>query len=220
MSSNDVIKPKPGALAEQFSSLAPKRRPRTNTQTNTQAPTDARTAGSGEGTVATPAGSSSSTGEVTSRPAGTPEASPRRPDHASSQERGRPGAASGTASGQAKVRRTAFIPLDLADLAAVHCASTKRTRTQMVLHALAANLQTLPELLAQDAGAAAGGTEEDISDVFPDLEPTRRATPTRPLPLYFTGDQIERIDTWVTHYGARDRSHLITVALRAYLGRR
>ena len=214
-SQSDVIKPTPGGLAAQFTALAPKnRRPRRVDEPGAK---DASPRATGTSTASTKPAAKDSPGDPSSAP--TPAAAqtktPTKRASAAVGERG-------TAAGAQKVRRTAFVPLELHDLAAIHCAQTKRTRSQMVLHALAANLQELPRLVADDDALAtgdAGKDSEDISDIFPDLEPTRRALPTRPMPLYFTSDQIERIDSWVGHYGARDRSHLITVALRAYLGR-
>lgn len=210
-SQSDVIKPTPGGLAAQFTALAPKdRRPRRVDEPGAKdAP---RATGTSAASTKPAAKDSPDDPSSAPTPAAAPTKTPAKRASAAVGERG--------TAGQ-KVRRTAFVPLELHDRAAIHCAQTKRTRSQMVLHALAANLQELHRLVADDALATgdAGKDSEDISDIFPDLEPTRRALPTRPMPLYFTADQIERIDSWVGHYGARDRSHLITVALRAYLGR-
>lgn len=212
---SDVLKPEPGSLASQFSAMAPKSRPRRAAPpaATTSAPKAATPKTRSAKTAGTPTQTTQDDTSSTPTPETTAPAKPSSKRAATAGERGAQGS---------KVRRTAFIPLELQQPVATHCASTRRNRSQMVLHALAANLQELHQLVAADIAAGGGGagqSEEDISDVFPDLEPTRQTVPTVPLALYFTPDQIGRIDSWVDHYGARDRSHLITVALRAYLSR-
>lgn len=217
---SDILKPQPGSLASQFSAMAPKSRPRRSAPPTATAPTPktATPKTRSAKTADTPAQATQD--DATSTPAPTPTLQATAPAKAPAK---RAATAGERASAEgSKVRRTAFIPLELQQPVATHCASTRRNRSQMVLHALAANLQELHQLVAADIAAGGGGAaqvEEDISDVFPDLEPTRQTVPTVPLALYFTPDQIARIDSWVDHYGARDRSHLITVALRAYLSR-
>lgn len=109
-------------------------------------------------------------------------------------------------------RMTVFYPLDLKRSIELRCTQLRVTRTVLVLMAMNAAHARLKDLVAADLQGhkpAQGGGLFDI----PDHDRTDKAL----LSLYPTIDQAAKLNELTAQSGARDRSHMISVALRAYL---
>lgn len=113
-----------------------------------------------------------------------------------------------------KVDRVVYLPDDITVRLAADCARQRLTRTQMVLTALEATHQDLPELI--EASLAPKVTHGALFDVV--TPATRRDQPAkRQVFITPTRQQLDIIDSLRESTGARDRSHLIMVALDAHL---
>lgn len=204
--STDKAAPQAGRLRDRFATLG---RP---TEAETPAPTTAPKAT--KATKATPTPRASTDAGPSTPPAKTAASTP----DASSQTGQAPPRppASQAADATLKVRRTAYVPAELHRLAAQRCAADGVTRTELVLFACGAAAQRgLPQLLVADRQRS---MTTPVA-AFPDLQlPARHDEPTKAMPLLFSRAQLRTIDGWVeSQPDAKDRSHLITVALRAYL---
>lgn len=194
----------PGNFADAFTGKVrpPKRNrptpttdtPLTTTSTSPQEPTAAAPA-----TRANP--TTSATTPTTAKPATTSRSRPQRPG-------------SGKVA-DGKLRRAASVPLSLHEAAKEHCHSTGHTLTEMILLAVTAARQELPDLISADE--ARHTTSEGTDALFPDLVVRSGKEDTKPMTFYPTPTQLDILDALAAEVGAGDRSHLISVALREYL---
>lgn len=89
----------------------------------------------------------------------------------------------------------------------------RRTTTKVILDALTATHQQLPQLIAEDlAPTVIRGS------LFEEVVTTTASPPKRSLRIEPTRAQLAVIDQLVETTGAKDRSHMLSVALKAYLG--
>lgn len=132
--------------------------------------------------------------------------------------RGRRGRPRKPASAQADqtlvTNRVVYVPDDVRDALAMMCTRTRRTRTQVVLEAIAATHTRLGDLVEADLAPTVIKGELWDQVVYPN----RRSQPAkRQLFITPTIQQLATIDRLVDESGARDRSHLVVVALREHL---
>lgn len=150
----------------------------------------------------------------TTAPSGEPE-----PEHGLEQEIG--GAPAGrrpvstAADAHLRVSRVVYLTDDLVAEVGAACARDRITRTQLVLHALEATHQQLGDLVATDLEPKVirGTLFDEVVTTHRQNQPAKRQVMIQP-----TRTQLEVIDKLVTDCGARDRSHLVAVALAAHLG--
>lgn len=148
----------------------------------------------------------------TMTPSATPTPAPE-PAAASSPEKEAP-QASAASDAHLKVDRVVYLPDDITVRLAADCARQRLTRTEMVLAALEATHQDLPDLV--EASMAPKVTHGALFDVV--TPATRRDQPAkRQVFITPTRQQLAIIDGLRENAGARDRSHLIMVALDAHL---
>lgn len=121
--------------------------------------------------------------------------------------------ASAAADESLTVRRTLFVTEALAEDVALRCAADRITRTVLVLAALNATHTRLGDLIEAEAAAA----REAASGSLFAVSVERKMPNSAQIPIRPTVAQLEVIDSLVVSSGARDRSHMISVALRAYL---
>lgn len=123
----------------------------------------------------------------------------------------RSGKASSAADATLRVGRNVFLSNGLYDAVQHAKISSKRSRTQVLLDAVKATHTQLPGLVAADLAPTvlAGDLWDEV------VEPASQ--PKRPLRVDLTLQQLEVIDRLVEQTGARDRSQMLSVALKAYL---
>lgn len=109
-----------------------------------------------------------------------------------------------------------YLPLDLSKELREFARSRNKTNADVIFDALESTLEELPQLLKPAAGPAAGDAGQGVF--------TR--TPAKPVgqKVQISGriqdDNLTIIDRLVDQHGAESRSHLVEVALRAYLSTR
>lgn len=146
-------------------------------------------------------------------------ATPETPEPTSAQsEPDQPGPdrpASAAADAHLRVSRVVYLADDLVAEVGAACARDRVTRTQLVLHALEATHQRLGDLIAQDLAPRVihGTLFDEVVTTHRQNQPAKRQVMIQP-----TRTQLEVIDKLVKDSGARDRSHLVAVALSAHLG--
>lgn len=118
---------------------------------------------------------------------------------------------SSAADATLRVGRNVFLSNALYDAVQHAKISSKRTRTQVLLDAVKATHTQLSELVAVDLQpkVLAGDLWDEV------VEPATQ--PKRPLRVDLTRQQLDVIDRLVEQTGARDRSQMLSVALKAYL---
>lgn len=117
----------------------------------------------------------------------------------------------GTSERAGGVPRILYLPDDLLEPIRVYCATHGRTRTQLALRALEATYPDLSSLIEQDLQPTV--VKGSLFDqVQPATSHANRQVEIKPTP-----SQLATIDKIRLESGARDRSHLLTVALRTYL---
>lgn len=109
-------------------------------------------------------------------------------------------------------RITVFYPIDLKRSVELRCAQLRVTRTALVLMAMNATHTRLKDLVTADLHGHKPPQDGGLFDI-PDQDRTDKAL----LSLYPTIDQTTKLNELTAQTGARDRSHMISVALRAYL---
>lgn len=110
------------------------------------------------------------------------------------------------------VSRIIYVPDDLLEPIRQHCAMRNVTRTQMALTALEATLVRLPELVDEEAQPTV------ITGALFSQTQRRPVHSNRQVEIRPTTQQLATIDALQAKVGARDRSQLFAVAIRAYLG--
>lgn len=137
----------------------------------------------------------------TQEPPDTPAPGPRRPPSAA-------------ADAHLRISRVVYLADDLVADVGAACARDRITRTQLVLQALEATHTHLGELIAQDLEPKVihGTLFDEVVTTHRQNQPAKRQVMIQP-----TRAQLEVIDRLVTDSGARDRSHLVAVALTAHL---
>lgn len=127
-----------------------------------------------------------------------------------------PRPASAAADAHLRVSRVVYLADDLVAEVGAACARDRLTRTQLVLHALEATHRQLGDLVAQDLEPRVihGTLFDEVVTTHRQNQPAKRQVMIQP-----TRTQLEVIDKLVKDSGARDRSHLVAVALAAHLGR-
>lgn len=113
------------------------------------------------------------------------------------------------------VSRILHLPADLVGSMRVYRTHHTVTNTQLAVRALNAHWQQLSELVAAEStggGTGGGGL------LLEELTPVRPSTPRRQVEVTLTGHQLSVIDPLVAKTaGVRDRSHLFTLVLQAFL---
>lgn len=157
----------------------------------------------------TPQGDQAANGPTTGTPGPT---KPRKSTPAAAS--GRP--ASAAADAHLRVSRVVYLADDLVAEVGAACARDRITRTQLVLHALEATHQQLGDLVARDLEPRVirGTLFDEVVTTHRQNQPAKRQVMIQP-----TRAQLEVIDKLVSDSGARDRSHLVAVALAAHLRR-
>lgn len=122
--------------------------------------------------------------------------------------------ASAAADAHLRISRVVYLTDDLVADVGAACAKDRITRTQLVLQALEATHTHLGELIAQDLEPKVihGTLFDEVVTTHRQNQPAKRQVMIQP-----TRAQLEVIDRLVTDSGARDRSHLVAVALAAHL---
>lgn len=122
--------------------------------------------------------------------------------------------ASQSADPAATSGRVIYLPEATRDALATACAAQRKTRTVLVLEAIEATYQDLPALVAESLKPRV-----IKGDLWDSVEtPNRQRQPAkRQVFITLTTQQENVIEQLIEDAGARDRSHLITVALSAHL---
>lgn len=126
-----------------------------------------------------------------------------------------PKKASTRADGALTNGRVVYLPEGTRDGLATACAAQHKTRTVMVLNSIEATYTKLGDLIAEDLKplTVKGALWDTVQT------PSRLDQPAkRQVYITLSVQQQTVIDQLVIDSGARDRSHLITVALNAHLG--
>lgn len=113
-----------------------------------------------------------------------------------------------------RINRVVYLPDPLFRQVGAACAEQRITRTQLVLQAVEATYPRLEELIAQDlAPHVIKGTLFDTVVIS-----SRQQEPAkRQMMIQLTAQQAQVLDSLVPTCGARNRSHLVQVALSAHL---
>lgn len=111
--------------------------------------------------------------------------------------------------------RVVYLTEPVRDALGVACAQQHKTRTVVALEAIEATYEDLPALIAQDLAPTVvkGKLWESV------VAPSRRdQPPKRQVYISPTHAQVKIINALIEQSGARDRSHLVNVAIAAHLG--
>ena len=139
----------------------------------------------------------------------TPEAAPASPNAS-------PAASGGVDKPPAPgvtVGRTVFLTDEIFTLVRnARLGPDRRTSTKVVLDALTATHTRLPQLIAEDLAP-----KVIKGSLFEEVISTPAAPAKRSLRIEPTQQQLAVIDQLVETTGAKDRSHMLSVALKAYL---
>lgn len=122
--------------------------------------------------------------------------------------------ASQRADGSLTKGRVLYLSDEIRDALATACAQRRKTRTVVVLQAIEGTYEDLEDLVAQDLApkVVPGRLWDSV------VTPSRMdQPPKRQVFITPTIEQLRIIDHLVTDSGARDRSHLVSVALRTHL---
>lgn len=113
-----------------------------------------------------------------------------------------------------RINRVVYLPDPLFRQVGAACAEQRITRTQLVLQAVEATYPQLEELIAQDLAphVIKGTLFDTVVTSSRQQEPAKRQ-----MMIQLTAQQAQVLDSLVPTCGARNRSHLVQVALSAHL---
>lgn len=211
------VAPTPGGLGSGFTRLARKPVPPTPAGDTAGAPSTTEPAGrptkQGQaGNAAKDQGATKNDNGQRPAPAG-PAAQPD-PRGSGTDAGTAPVAASDTV---AVLRRTLFLPDDVFDALALRRASTRLTNSNLVLLALDALHQRLPELVAQARRPAQPERPTSLFGSMPVLTRIDGSGGRRQISVLWSGQVLETVDELAEASGAANRSQMVSVVLREWL---